>query len=536
MRGDEWSRRRVLATLAAFGLGLTSLDLLTGLLDTGSEGDAETALPSSALYLCFIVLDGFRPEYRNLAAMPSLDALAASGISYDRAWVGQLESETPAGHATLTTGSYPKHDGIIGFEWRDPVMRREVMDGWELPGQLGQIGRDMQHVHAHSIPQAVKRANPAATVVALSSEKSYAADAMAAGAADYAFYHRRVHGNLVPTALAGTVPPPGMLTQSHLALPIPMQHLTDWDTLSGRVAQTALQTIRPQVMMVNLPGSDYYGHKFGGLESPHLMARVISGQDEQIGTIVQAYRDTGLFERTLFVITSDHGMVPNHHEVSPRVVTAIAQDTGAEVLFHTGGTGKYVYLTDRSQSRAHAVAAELSRLANITAAYFRIEGNQYEAVGPKLDPALDGAYRYLFSTFAGPSAPDVIAPYRENTIGATFRALYGNHGGMSWGAQTIPLVLSGPGVRRGVRSAAPARLVDVAPTVMRLMGMTLPSPDGIVLADALEHPRVGEMVDQTKLRPTLERHQEALREQSTEEIRQDAQRGIVARPRVAVAP
>lgn len=536
LQAGALSRRQLLGALAACGLGVGALDLLTGCAAPASLSDAASApVTTAAENLCLIVLDGFRPEYFQLASMPAVDALAASGIFYERAWVGQLESETPSGHATLTSGSLPKHDGIIGFEWRDPNTRREVMDGWEDP-QVGLIGRDMQHVHASSIPAAVKQADPSATVVALSSEKIYAADAMGAGSADYVMYHRQGGGRVTPTGLPGFRPPSDLLSRPELSLPLPLKHFSDWDMLSARLALAAFAEVRPRVLMVNLPGSDYYGHKFGGLDSKGVMSRVIAGQDRQIARIVEAYRDAGLFDKTLFVVTADHGMVPNHHDVDPKQVTAAVGRAGAQYLFHTGGTGKYVYLKDNSRNRAEAVAQELRKLPNVAAAYFRTPEGEYRQVGPKLDPVLDGVYRYLTSTFSGPTAPDVVAPYRENTIGTTFSVLYGNHGGLSWGVQHIPLVLSGPGVKRGVRSKSAARLVDVAPTVLRLMGVPLPSRDGVVLADALQKPTAQDLSAQLKLQAGLTVHQEALREQAEGERRADRNAGILPRPRVPLKP
>lgn len=534
--GDEMSRRQLLAGLAAGIAGVGAVGAMTSVPNPAPSDNADAAPDPPASYLCLIVLDGFRPDYFQLAPTPSVDALAAGGVLYQRAWVGQLESETPSGHATITSGALPKHTGVIGFEWRDPTTRREVLDGWELPAQIGQIGKDMQVFHAHSIPHAVKRANPAATVVSLSSEKIYAADAMAAGVADYALYHRESDNRLVPTLIAGSTPAPDLLARAELALPLPLKHLTDWDLLSARLALAALETLRPDVMMVNLPGSDYYGHKFGGLDSSFIMARVVAGQDKQIGAIVQAYHDSGIFDQTLFVVTADHGMVPNHHEVSPASVSAAGSDAGAEYLFHTGGTSKYVYLTGTSLDRAAGVAARLAKLPNIVAAYYRTGSDGYERAGPRIDESLDGAYRYLISTFWGPSAPDVVAPYRENTVGTTYTQLYGNHGGVTWGVQHVPLIVSGPGVRRGLRSGAPARLIDIAPTVLRLMGAPLLQQDGIVLADALQNPSNQELAAQLRITPALLAHQDALREQSAEDLRQDKETGVPHRPRVAVTP
>jgi arylsulfatase A-like enzyme len=62
----------------------------------------------------------------------------------------------------------------------------------------------------------------------------------------------------------------------------------------------------------------------------------------------------------------------------------------------------------------------------------------------------------------------------------------GNHGHPA--TEPIPLVVSGghPVVRRGVVSSAPARTVDIAPTVASLFGLRAPSGgwDGVPLSAA----------------------------------------------------
>lgn len=62
----------------------------------------------------------------------------------------------------------------------------------------------------------------------------------------------------------------------------------------------------------------------------------------------------------------------------------------------------------------------------------------------------------------------------------------GDHGGPDWGSQHLPLILSGPGIRRGVVSDWPARLEDIAPTVLMAMGAPTTGMQGIPLAGALE--------------------------------------------------
>jgi len=48
--------------------------------------------------------------------------------------------------------------------------------------------------------------------------------------------------------------------------------------------------------------------------------------------------------------------------------------------------------------------------------------------------------------------------------------------------------MTGPGIRQGFRSPFPARLVDLTPTFLRLLGAPHPGMDGVVLADALVDP------------------------------------------------
>lgn len=530
-RQGHLSRQQFVQALGAIGVSLAGIEALVGCGSVPTAGGA-----SPARYFALIVLDAFRPEYQALAPMPALEALMREGASYDRAWVGQLESETPVGHATLSTGSMPKRDGIIGFEWRDPTTGQELLDGWEQGALLGQVGRDMHAAHDASIPAAIKNADPSAVVVALSSEKVYAADAMSALAADYVFYHRYAGAQLLPSSLPGQTPPASFFQHAGLTLDLPLKHFTDWDDLSTSLALAAMEEFTPRALMINLPGADFYGHKYGGSATPAVIRKVVAGLDRGIGRIVRAYKAAGIYDQTLFVVTADHGMVPNDRTVlAPQVEDAIYR-AGAKYLFHTGGSAKYIYLKDRV--RSPDAARTMATVKDVTAGYFRtLSGGEYDRAdnGP-LSPELDATYRYLLGTFNGSTAPDVVAPYRENTIGTHIPTAYGNHGGLTWGAQHVPLVLKGPGVRRGLRSQAPARLVDVAPTVLRLLGLSLPRQDGIVLADALDGATADEVHEQKHLAHSLTLHQNALIHQSLDNIEEDQKSGTLPPPPLPLKP
>jgi predicted AlkP superfamily pyrophosphatase or phosphodiesterase len=534
-RGDL-SRRQFIAGLAALGLTAGGIEALVGV---GTPPTAEAAVPI-ARYLVLIVLDAFRPDYIPLASMPALSALASTGVTYDRAWVGQIESLTPAAHATIASGCWPKHTGVLGFEWRDPATQKEALDAWPPDVRAGLLERDLRQSGVDSITLAIKNNDRGARVVAISSEKVYAADAIGGWAADYILYYRRdKHGSvLVPAGVPHHTPPASFFSRPGLDEKMPLRHFTDWDYLSTVLALAAVAEFRPRALLVNLPSADYYGHPYGGPASPAVFQQVVGGVDRNIGRIVQAYKDAGIFDQTLFVVAADHGMVPNVRSVDGALTKSVVGQAGGEYLFHTGGTAAYIYL--RNGRKAKAVAQAMAQVPNVAGAYYLVEkgGRHYydRAPGMTIEPGLDAAHRFLLGTFVGPRAPDVVVPFRENTIGSKLSAAHGDHGGLNWGAQHVPLVLSGPGVASGVVSHFPARLVDIAPTVLRLLGLPAGPMDGVVLADGLAGATAQEVAAQTARLPVLTARQSALIQQSLDNVAEDTQAQLAPPPALPAHP
>ncbi len=62
----------------------------------------------------------------------------------------------------------------------------------------------------------------------------------------------------------------------------------------------------PSLVMINLTTTDSAGHGWG----PHsdIMKEVLSQTDFRIGKILELYKNAGILDKTLFVLTADHGM------------------------------------------------------------------------------------------------------------------------------------------------------------------------------------------------------------------------------------
>lgn len=79
------------------------------------------------------------------------------------------------------------------------------------------------------------------------------------------------------------------------------------------------------------------------------------------------------------------------------------------------------------------------------------------------------AYERISQLFDSPNAPDLVVNPKSYTYGRQ----PGQHGALDVIQSRSPLVFSGPGVKRGEMVDAPAKQVDIAPTIAKVMGFPL---------------------------------------------------------------
>lgn len=480
------------ATTRVLSLLAISLLLLT---PQRAASRAEIVTPA-AKYLVLIVMDGFRPDYSTLAPMHHLQSLIRSGTSYSRAWVGQLETQTPTGHATLATGTYPRQHHVVGFVWRNTTGDNIV---W-MPSDYRQVSAgDMESLiesgGTPTLSDLLHTTYPGSRSVSLSGEKFYAADAMGTGA-DYILWGKGVGKNqntIQTTAIPGHLPP----QNAHLTafkMTMTSDEPAAENLFAGALAVRAA-VLRPRMLLVNLPGTDIEGHRDGGVTDTADMRPVVKSADDAIGRIENAYKKLGIFKQTLFVVTADHGMIPNAHLARRDLIhTAVNASRILYLKQDLLSSAAYLYIRDPSLARSFADDMLAAHIPGTDGVFYKVstpDGYQFRAepaTAAALGPDLTQTYLDLCNTVAVGNGPEVVMPYDEDTVGLTVKGMgphWGTHGGLSWGVQHIPLVLSGPGIRHRV-SAFPAQLVDVAPTVEHLMGLPIPRRvDGVVLSDAL---------------------------------------------------
>jgi arylsulfatase A-like enzyme len=472
---------------------------------------APTPVPAARpKYVVVFVLDGARPDYFNVPGIPHIRALMKNGTVYTNAFAGVLQSETPTGHAAIGTGMLPKYNGILGFGWKTPSSHYVSIFN---PAYIQDHTMENIMSNAPSLAGILHRAKPGSKVAAVGSYKYYANDALGGPAADYTMYYAPGPGSdYRPVSVPGHVPPKSLLNSKDLIYPtyknVP---LGVSDRLAMRLAKDTFEQTRSNVIMLNVPEFDQpLGHIWGANRDMKAATTLMQDFDKSLGTVEDAYRKAGVLDQTVFVITADHGFQAFDRLVTPDVINNAVSSVGLKVTNAAYHTADFLWVDNNARSSAAAAAIAGLKNPYIQSVYFK----EHTAVGYDyvrasgadlfLAPGMEEANQLLLDSFVGADSPDVVVMFRDGTAGGYVENKWkGDHGGADWESQHIPLIISGAGVRQGVTSDYPARLVDVAPTVLALLGAPWSEMNGTALADALVSPPAGSVTAQDARAPSL---------------------------------
>jgi predicted AlkP superfamily pyrophosphatase or phosphodiesterase len=511
-------------------------------------GQAATPAPT-AKYLALIVLDAGRPDYitNHINEMPTMKAFLQHARWYNRAWVGDLMSITPPGHAVIGTGSLPKDDGgIVNWDWGvhstgkiSPTMQalQNYQNGWAF--------KLIKDSGTPTLAGVIHSKYPKGLVIAGSGAHFHAAGPLGGPDANFIFSYDRIKGNWAPYSLSPGHPVPESLLQdptlrtrlvSSNGSTVPLVYdplpLGRQDSLVVDFAIKTLQQYRPRGILINLPEVDTIGHWSQKWRADE--GKLYRSFDGDFARLIAAYKQAGIYNQTLFVITADHGMIQSKHRVVDReaIIKQIRSILGEKsiILTNGGGTGgptmTSIWLKNPANNQRAATALFRQHYDNVSAIYYMTHVGKtyaYKMAGcESCSPALRATYSYLLSTEAGPTGEDIAVLLRENSRNSGLPAMLGRHGGADWGSQHITLLMSGPGVKPGI-SQAPARLADIAPTVERFMGMTPQARDGVVLADAFQTPSSGDIAREQTLDAALNPMVTALAARAQSDITLEAQ-------------
>ena len=364
-----------------------------------------------------LVTDGLRPDEVTASATPHLLAVRSAG-----AWYPQARSlpvmETVPNHVMMMTGVRPDRSGVPANAVYDRA--EGVVRDLDRPGDL-------------RFPTVLERLDAAGLTTGTVLSKEY------------------LHGVFGARATYRWEPEPTLPVTGHAP-----------DTFTTDALIAMVEAADPDLVLANLGDIDRVGHAdlTGTTTLAAARAAALAATDAQVGRFVQHLVDSGRWDSAVLIVLADHSM---DWSVSTRVVSLagpLAADPAlaGQVRIAQNGGADLVYWTGPDTRRPEAVA----RMRQVVAAVPGVLSSH-----PPEELRL------------GPEAGDLVvyckAGWRFSDPSVVSNPIPGNHGHPA--TEPIPFFIGGgaPQVPRGVVHTAPARTVDVAPTVGALFGLRPPS-------------------------------------------------------------
>jgi predicted AlkP superfamily pyrophosphatase or phosphodiesterase len=363
-----------------------------------------------------ISFDGTRP-----AAVANLPAFQR--IAKDGAWADRLEAAFPSNtfpnHATLVTGVAPDRHGIVNNSFDDPVRGHFDYDA------------DPTWLEVEPLWSLAARAGiVSASYFWVGSEGPW-------------------RSGLGP------------------------RHWKKFDTRVGET-EKALQILawldlpdaaeRPRLVTSWFHGADGASHRFGP-EDP-IVAGVLAKQDAALGALLDGLAERGLMESTTLLVVSDHGMTETRRSVDLGDELA-----GAGLDAQVIGGGGFAQVELRGDADRAARAQRVVAIAREHGLEAWVDGQgppEYAISNPRFGDVVVVAP--LGTAIASQSSVDWLL----GLVGIERFAMRGIHGHRPELPEMGALFCAvGRGVAPGARPGT-VRAVDVAPTVLALLGVPIP--------------------------------------------------------------
>lgn len=479
---------------------------------------------AASRHVVVVVWDGLRPDFVGPQYTPTLHELARRGTFFRRHHCSYVSSTEVNGTA-LATGVHPAHSGILanvqhradlgwlgtyGTEQLDPVRRGDLLTG----GRYLAVPTVPELLQAAGLPTVVAGSKGVVLLHDRAPRGTNAAQRESITLFRGLTLPRAALTNLEATPEIGPAPRPAVdpvsnkerlmswvrkardkaLTQLG-GNPVVTPDSRRWDEWTTRCLVHGLwkeSVPRYSVLWLAEPDASQHETSPG---SPHALA-ALRAADQRLAEVIRALRDRGVLDQTDVLVVSDHGFSTVDH--GPELGSALrgagfvagssfSNPEAGDVLTVNLGGSTFCYVFEHHRPT-------IERLVEF------LQGTDFAGVIFSAVP-LPGTFPLALGRLdAGPTAPDVVVAMRwreERNAWGTPGAIAavggriggGAHGSLSRFDMNNTLIAAGPGFRTNHVSDIPSGNIDLAPTVLWLLGVERPATlDGRVLAEALVSP------------------------------------------------
>jgi len=452
--------------------------LITGILLFAASGMHAADSSISDRTVVMISVDGLGAYYLDdpKADMPTIRALAAEG-----ARASMMKASTPTvtwpNHTTLLTGVTPAKHGVIGNNYFDRAAGKKVTLISDPVYDKDEI------VKVPTIYDLANAAGMKTTGIRWPATRN-------AKTLDWAI------PDVINTNLLRKYTTPALLSECEKAgidifggdkaeggsgatSPKP----TDENCV--RVFNFILHEHHPRLALLHVIDVDHTEH-LKGPKSPEAY-EAVKAADDQVRQVWEELKRDFPGKATLLVV-SDHGFSPIKRMILPNVILRKAgllegakKSTSGSIQIVTQGGAAFVYVLD--DARRSEIVAKIKRTLNGLEGVSKIvspeQFKDYGVANPKDDPHAPDLILFAeegcgFGDTAAGELPFNDKPERKGSHGhdpnlADLHATF-----VAWGA----------GIKSGAKFGEISNL-DVAPTIAKLLGLSIPNAEGKVLEEAL---------------------------------------------------
>lgn len=449
-----------------------------------------------AEHVVLCIWDGMRPDFITPENAPNLHALATRGTFFANNHSFYVTT-TEVNGTVLATGAFPSRSTVVAnreyrpqINPRGPVATEEIetlRKGDELTGG--------KYLGAPTVAEIVT---------------SHGKRAVVAGTKPVALLHQRnPKDEKSPTIFAGRALPESVLGPIVEALGAFPKYAPKREAPEPNIPGNAWTTHAlidhlwkdgvPQYSVLWMSDPDFPQHVTQPGSATALAG--IKGSDTHLGMVVAELQKRGLLDKTDIFVVSDHGFSTIERTADPvsflepsgvRLQRSFNSppNPGDALLVNTGAsTG--IYVTGHERTATAKIVSQLQK-ADFAGPIFTRE-------------ALPGTFPLHDVHLDSPESPDIVYSYRwsdgksangtpgvlvaEGPAGpASGKAIgLGTHGSFSRFDVRNTLVAGGPDIRAGYKNENPTGNIDVAPTLLHLLGFSEDAAkcDGRVLTEAL---------------------------------------------------
>jgi arylsulfatase A-like enzyme len=425
-----------------------------------------SAQPAVAHTQLVIVVDGLRPDYITPEVMPRLVQLGQRGIVF-RQHHSVFPTVTRVNAATFVTGVYPDVHGLMGNTIYIPSVNAAAGLDTGVRENLEAVEhRDGRLLTAPALSEILAAAGR--TLLVVSSGSSGSA---------LLLNHTLASGGIVHYEF---IRPPALEAAVRQAIGAAPAHATPNEPQNKYAIDAyltvGLDTVHPDVtfMWLNDPDGTAHANGIGSALTKQSLALVDAG----IGRVEDALRAKGLIDRTNIIVTSDHGF--SSHTGTLKLASLVApfarplQDGSPDLVVAEGSIN---FRAGADPDREAAIVSMLQRRAEV-GAIFTAPASRGGGEGIVPGTLSFDVARWNHPTRAGRILVSANWTGEKNPAGFPGTTTDGGtagHGTSSPFDIHNVLLAAGPDFRQAATSDVPTGNVDIAPTLLRLLGLPVPA-------------------------------------------------------------